>query len=189
MAELFAGAGARSEDQMRDTVMATRAGARLDLAVGADAAGLAALEALDEIERLLMRHGDNPEVRVLARDTALEAAAALDAGWDVEEEGWQETSAFDEESVALTQRVLGVIHLCVSFDPEANHDPTEDPTWTVATIWASFADPNGRGRSGRVAHERRVRENAAHTNLRGTRPGRGKRVIIKRQRRLESYFL
>jgi len=149
---VFLGRGARAFDPTLDTVMATRAGARLDLAVGADAAGLAALEALDEIERLLMRHGDNPEVRVLARDTALEAAAALDAGWDVEEEGWQETSAFDEESVALTQRVLGVIHLCVSFDPEANHDPTEDPTWTVATIWASFADPNGRGRSGRVAH-------------------------------------
>ena len=64
--------------------------ARLDLAAGADAAGAAALDALGEWS-FSARHGAEPEALRLAQDTALEAAAALDAGWDVEEEGWEGT--------------------------------------------------------------------------------------------------
>ena len=150
-----------------------RAAARLDLAAGADAAGAAALDALGEVELLLARHGAEPEALRLARDTALEAAAALDAGWDVEEEGWEETRVFDEESVTLTRRALAALRAC---DPEsawklmdetdddddgadrldrlasADVDPTADPAETIARVWCRFADPEGRGRSGRAAH-------------------------------------
>lgn len=143
--------GARAFDAKIDAVIATRAAARLDLAVGADAAAAAALDALGEVERLVMRHGDSLDVRFFAKNTALEAAAALDAGLDVEEEGWDETRAFDEESATLTKRVLAVLHSCDPFDIE-NGDPAADPTATVASIWSAFADPDGPGRSGRVAH-------------------------------------
>ena len=165
--------GARAFDATLDAAMARRAAARLDLAAGADAAGAAALETLDELERLLARHGGEPEARRLARDAALEAASALDAGWDVEEEGWEETRAFDEESVTLTRRALAALRAC---DPEsawklmdetdddddgadrldrlasADVDPTADPAATIARVWCRLADPEGRGRSGRAAH-------------------------------------
>ena len=168
--------GARAFDAKLDAATARRAAARLDLAAGADAAGAAALDALGEVELLLARHGAEPEALRLARDTALEAAAALDAGWDVEEEGWEETRAFDEESVTLTRRALAALRAC---DPEsawklmdetdddddgadrldrldrlasADVDPTADPAETIARVWCRFADPEGRGRSGRAAH-------------------------------------
>jgi superkiller protein 3 len=166
--------GARAFDATLDAAMARRAAARLDLAAGADAAGAAALETLDELERLLARHGGEPEARRLARDAALEAAAALDAGWDVEEEGWEETRAFDEESVALTRRALAVLRACdhvsrasaasatsassetavpeTSETDEPEGDPTADPAATVARVWCRLADPGGRGRSGRAAN-------------------------------------
>ena len=165
--------GARAFDAKLDAATARRAAARLDLAAGADAAGAAALDALGEVELLLARHGAEPEALRLARDTALEAAAALDAGWDVEEEGWEETRAFDEESVTLTRRALAALRAC---DPEsawklmdetdddddgadrldrlasADVDPTADPAATIARVWCRLADPEGRGRSGRAAH-------------------------------------
>ena len=164
--------GARAFDAKLDAAMARRAAARLDLAAGADAAGAAALDALDEVERLLARHGSEPEALRLARDTALEAAAALDAGWDVEEEGWEETRAFDEESAALTRRALTVLRACdpacvSETDAETDRgaidgrsagegedasDPTADPAATIARVWCRLADPEGRGRSGRAAH-------------------------------------
>ena len=170
----FLARGARAFDATLDAAMARRAAARLDLAAGADAAGAAALETLDELERLLARHGGEPEARRLARDAALEAAAALDAGWDVEEEGWEETRAFDEESVALTRRALAVLRACdhvsrasaasatsassetavpeTSETDEPEDDPTADPAAAVARVWCRLADPGGRGRSGRAAN-------------------------------------
>ena len=169
----FLARGARAFDAKLDAATARRAAARLDLAAGADAAGAAALDALGEVELLLARRGAEPEALRLARDTALEAAAALDAGWDVEEEGWEETRVFDEESVTLTRRALAALRAC---DPEsawklmdetdddddgadrldrlasADVDPTADPAETIARVWCRFADPEGRGRSGRAAH-------------------------------------
>ena len=189
---------ARAFDAKLDAATARRAAARLDLAAGADAAG--ARHALGEVELLLARRGAEPEALRLARDTALEAAVALDAGWDVEEEGWEETRVFDEESVTLTRRALAALRAC---DPEsawklmdetdddddgadrldrlasADVDPTADPAETIARVWCRFADPEGRGRSGRAAHAPGSR---AAARLPGARADARRRAAPRRRR-------
>ena len=184
----FLARGARAFDAKLDAATARRAAARLDLAAGADAAGAAALDALGEVELLLARRGAEPEALRLARDTALEAAAALDAGWDVEEEGWEETRVFDEESVTLTRRALAALRAC---DPEsawklmdetdddddgadrldrlasADVDPTADPAETIARVWCRFN--RSYGGSGGTRHHPPTRPHPLHG--RAIRPG------------------
>ena len=136
-------------------VLLARASARLALARGADAAGAAALDALREAETLVFSSrgdrrsviGHRSDVVRAARDAALEAVAALDAGWDVEEEGWAAERAFAEESEALALRAAPLVALVPADAPR-----TSEPAAIVARVWLRLSDPRGPGRGGRVAN-------------------------------------
>ena len=136
-------------------MLLARASARLALARGADAAGAAALDALREAETLVFSSrgdrrsviGHRSDVVRAARDAALEAVAALDAGWDVEEEGWAAERAFAEESEALALRAAPLVALVPADAPR-----TSEPAAIVARVWLRLSDPRGPGRGGRVAN-------------------------------------
>ena len=148
------GDDANRAHRVRGALLA-RASARLALARGADAAGAAALDALREAETLVFSSrgghrsviGHRSDFVRAARDAALEAVAALDAGWDVEEEGWAAERAFAEESEALALRAAPLVALVPADAPR-----TSEPAAIVARVWLRLSDPRGPGRGGRVAN-------------------------------------
>ena len=110
------------------------------------------MDALREAETLVFSSRRTPflgaDVVRAARDAALECVAALDAGWDVEEEGWAAERAFAEESEALALRAAPLVALVPA---DASRDASDadadaEPAAIVARVWLRLSDPRGPGR-------------------------------------------
>ena len=151
--------GGRFDPRLHGALL-SRSTARLTAASGGAAAAAAALQVLDEAEALVSRccGGDDVDAGVakrLVRAAALEATAALDLGWDGEEEGWEEEQSDDDDGADASQqeRAGALMRRVAALLFPAGTDPvtvlSEDPTMAVAAAWLTLSE---RGRSGRVAH-------------------------------------
>ena len=118
-----------------------------------------AMDAMDEAEAIVARHGDDaPGVAAACRAAALESICALDLGLDVEEEGWDylderysgdgeagdERYSGDFKRASLERRAARLVS--VGSEPSLE---SADPCEAVAAAWLRLRES---GRSGRAAH-------------------------------------
>ena len=134
------GSGVSHYDPRLHGALLSRASARLTAASGAAGAMAAARDVLAEAEALVSMcgggGGGGGAVLRTVRAAALEAAAALDLGWDAEEEGWEEqeesSQVSETEEEMLVRRVVSLV------SPEdADHLSvhSEDYTVAVGAVW------------------------------------------------------